>query len=119
MAFKFKGSVKILGAYDVNTKRPLDNRNVVQKVEDLYKIEHFYSYEGMPVVVVEEGNIYVLLDDNKRSSPEGWKRIGGVDIEGDVINLQTFVRNQIETYVVENSLDETEVKLIFENVFNK
>lgn len=119
MAFKYKGSVKILGGYDVNTKRPLDNRNVVQSVEDLYKIEYFYSYEGMPVVVVNEGAIYILLNDSKRGSPEGWKKIGGVDINGDTIDLTSFVRTQVESYVVENSLDNNEIKSIFENVFNK
>lgn len=80
MPFKYKGSVKILGAYDVNTKRPLDNRNVVQKVEDLYNIEHFYSYEGMSVTVVDEGAVYVLLDDNKRGVSEGWKKIGEIEV---------------------------------------
>lgn len=117
MAFKFKGSVKILGAYDVNTKRPLDNRNVVQKVEDLYNIPYHYSYEGMPVVVVDEGAIYILLDDNKRSSPEGWKKIGGVDIEGGgIIDLESF-HTKVNDIIDSRLLSIKEVKDIINNNF--
>lgn len=113
MAFKFKGSVKILGAYDVNTKRPLDNRNVVQKVEDLYNIKYHYSYEGMPVTVVDEGAIYVLLDDNKRGGPEGWKKIGDVEISDDIVNLESFT-TKINDIINSRLLTSEEV----ENIIN-
>lgn len=116
MAFKFKGSVKILGAYDVNTKRPLDNRNVVQKVEDLYKIPYHYSYEGMPVVVVETSDIYVLRDDHKRGSPEGWKRIGGVDSIDDIIDLESF-RTKINDVIDGRILTPEEVTKIINRCF--
>lgn len=112
MAFKFKGSVKILGAYDVNTKRPLDNRNVVQKVEDLYKIEHFYSYEGMPVTVIDEGAIYVLLDDNKRGSPDGWSKIAAIEVCKTANDLLTIPAKKAFIGMLVTVIDEKAVYML-------
>lgn len=112
MAFKFKGSVKILGSYDVNTKRPLDNRNVVQKVEDLYKIPYHYSYEGMPVTVVDEGSIYILLDDDKRGSPEGWSKNGATEVCKTARDLLTIPAKKAFIGMLATVLDEKAVYML-------
>lgn len=118
--FKYIGDVKLLGSYDVNTKRPLDNRNVVQSVKDLYEIRHFYSYVGMPVVVIEEAAMYVLIDDDKRATPEGWKKIGSVNIntESGIIDITNLIQNEIGKYMEKNTLTNKEVRNIFNTVFD-
>ena len=52
----------------------------------------------MPIVSIDEAAIYILLDENNTSSLDSWKKIGNVIIDGNEIDLSSFVTtSELET----------------------
>lgn len=99
----YKGDVKLIGTFDVKAKKPLDSRSVVQNKEELFSMDHFYSYKGMPVVSVDDASIYILIDPDHIGDENGWKKVGSVDIntESGEVDLSSFVKN-----IVDEELDD-------------
>lgn len=91
MGYLYKGDAILKGSLSVNTPKPLDERNVVQNTTELLTIDSTYAYNGMAVVSIDEASIYVLLDKTNISSLDGWKKIGNVAINGNEIDLSSFI----------------------------
>jgi hypothetical protein len=51
----------------------LDTRTVVSATKDLYEVPKGQAYRGMTISNLEDGNIYMLIDENKINKSEGWK----------------------------------------------
>lgn len=73
MAFKYIGDATLGVGLTVETPKPLDNRTVVDNLEELYSIPERYAYQGMTVSNIDNGNIYMLIDKSKIKYKEGWK----------------------------------------------
>ena len=73
MAFKYTGDATLGVALTVETPKPLDNRTVVNNLDELYSIPEKYAYQGMTVANIDNGNIYMLVDKSKIKYKEGWK----------------------------------------------
>lgn len=73
MAFKYTGDATLGVGLTVETPKPLDNRTVVDNLEELYSIPERYAYQGMTVSNIDNGNIYMLIDKSKIKYKEGWK----------------------------------------------
>lgn len=73
MAFKYTGDATLGVALTVETPKPLDNRTVVDNLDELYSIQEKYAYQGMTVSNIDNGNIYMLVDKSKIKYKEGWK----------------------------------------------
>ena len=73
MAFKYTGDAILGVALTVETPKPLDNRTVVDNLDELYSIPEKYAYQGMTVSNIDNGNIYMLVDKSKIKYKEGWK----------------------------------------------
>lgn len=73
MAFKYTGDATLGVALTVETPKPLDNRTVVNNLDELYSIPEKYAYQGMTVANIDNGNIYMLIDKSKIKYKEGWK----------------------------------------------
>ena len=98
MGYLYKGDAILKGNLAVNTPKPLDERSVVQNSTELLTINSTYAYNGMPVVSIDEAAVYILLDKNNISSLKGWKKIGTVVINGNEIDLSSFVTtSELET----------------------
>lgn len=76
MGLKYEGQMPLAGNIKVNKDAPLDNREVVDSVEDLINPDTFgnYAFVGMLVYVVSTKEHYVLtaLPNNLESN---WKKI--------------------------------------------
>lgn len=76
---------------------PLDDRSVVQSFNDLLNAETFglSAYEGMLVAVVEDQQVYMLVDKANSTSEESWIAVGSgngslaVDTYAEAIELAT------------------------------
>lgn len=73
MAFKYTGDATLGVGLTVEIPKPLDNRTVVDNLEELYSIPEKYAYQGMTVSNIDNGNIYMLIDKSKIKYKEGWK----------------------------------------------
>lgn len=91
MGYLYNGDAILKGNLSVATDKPLDSRNIVQNTTNLLTIDSTYAYNGMPVVNIDESAIYILLDKTNISSLNSWKRIGTVIINGNEIDLSSFV----------------------------
>lgn len=91
MGYLYKGDAILKGNLSVATDKPLDSRNIVQNTTNLLTIDSAYAYNGMPVVNIDESAIYILLDKTNISKLNSWKRIGTVIINGNEIDLSSFV----------------------------
>ena len=91
MGYLYKGDAILKGNLTVNTPKPLDERSIVQNATELLTIDSTYAYNGMPVVSIDEAAIYILLDKTNISNLDGWKKIGNVIIDGNEIDLSSFV----------------------------
>lgn len=91
MGYLYKGDAILKGSLSVNTPKPLDERNVVQNTTELLTIDSTYAYNGMAVVSIDEASIYILLDKTNISSLDSWKKIGTVAVNGNEIDLSSFV----------------------------
>ena len=98
MGYLYKGDAILKGNLSVATNKPLDARSVVQNATELLTIDSNYAYNGMPVVSIDEAAIYILLDKTNTSSLDSWKKIGNVIINGNEIDLSSFVTtSELET----------------------
>ena len=98
MGYVYKGDAILKGNLSVATNKPLDARSVVQNATELLTIDPNYAYKGMPIVSIDEAAIYILLDENNTSSLDSWKKIGNVIIDGNEIDLSSFVTtSELET----------------------
>ena len=98
MGYLYKGDAILKGNLAVNTPKPLDARSVVQNATELLTIDSANAYTGMPIVSIDEAAIYILLDENNISSLDSWKKIGNVIIDGNEIDLSSFVTtSELET----------------------
>ena len=91
MGYLYKGDAILKGNLSVATDKPLDDRSIVQNTTELLTINSTYTYNGMPIVNIDESAIYILLDKTNISSLASWKRIGTVIINGNEIDLSSFV----------------------------
>lgn len=98
MGYLYKGDAILKGNLAVNTPKPLDERSIVQNATELLTIDSSYAYNGMPVVSIDEAAIYILLDKTNISSLDSWKKIGNIIIDGNEIDLSSFVTtSELET----------------------
>ena len=113
MAKIFKGDVNFGFVINQTGAQPLDSRSVVQNYAELLKSETFGKaiYNGMTVATIDEQKVYMLIDDTKATSADGWKEVGAggavaVDTYADAVVLATndnigqviFVKTSDETY---------------------
>lgn len=91
MGYLYKGDAILKGNLSVATNKPLDARSVVQNTTELLTIDSANAYTGMPIVSIDEAAVYILLDENNISSLASWKKIGTVIINGNEIDLSSFV----------------------------
>lgn len=115
MGYLYKGDAILKGNLAINTPKPLDERSVVQNNTELLTINSTYAYNGMPVVSIDEAAVYILLDKNNISSLKGWKKIGTVVINGNEIDLSSFITtSEVDsklTTVKEEILTEVDTKI--------
>ena len=98
MGYLYKGDAILKGNLSVATNKPLDARSVVQNATELLTIDPNNAYNGMPIVSIDEAAIYILLDETNTSSLDSWKKIGNVIIDGNEIDLSSFVTtSELET----------------------
>lgn len=98
MGYLYKGDAILKGNLSVATNKPLDARSIVQNATELLTIDSANAYTGMPIVSIDEAAIYILLDENNTSSLDSWKKIGNVIIDGNEIDLSSFVTtSELET----------------------
>ena len=98
MGYLYKGDAILKGNLSIATNKPLDARSVVQNATELLTINSANAYTGMPIVSIDEAAIYILLDENNTSSLDSWKKIGNVIIDGNEVDLSSFVTtSELET----------------------
>ena len=98
MGYLYKGDAILKGNLSVATNKPLDARSIVQNATELLTIDSTNAYTGMPIVSIVEAAIYILLDENNTSSLDSWKKIGNVIIDGNEVDLSSFVTtSELET----------------------
>ena len=106
MGYLYKGDAILKGSLSVSTNKPLDERSVVQNSAELLTINSNYAYNGMPIVSIDEAAIYILLDENNISDLSSWKKVGNVVINGNEIDLSSFVTNsELETKLTTTKSD--------------
>jgi hypothetical protein len=99
MARSYTGGKTTPHYYNIDAAAPIDNRFVVQTLNDLYKEdtwrsqvdeddENLYLYEGLIVYVQEEKTAYILKDIEKYSSAEGWKIAGA-----EVVDMYKYIED--------------------------
>lgn len=71
--YKYTGDSLLRASFTVQVPKPLDNRTVVNNLQELYSIPSTYAYAGMTVANIDNGNIYMLVDKSKISQKAGWK----------------------------------------------
>lgn len=91
MGYLYKGDAILKGNLSVATDKPLDERSIVQNTEQLLTVDSAYAYNGMPIVNIDEAAIYILLDKTNISNLDSWKKIGTVIVNGNEIDLSSFV----------------------------
>lgn len=98
MGYLYKGDAILKGNLSVATNKPLDARSVVQNATELLTIDPNNAYNGMPIVSIDEAAIYILLDETNTSSLDSWKKIGNITIDGNEVDLSSFVTtSKLET----------------------
>ena len=110
MGYLYKGDAVLKGNLSVSTNKPLDERSVVQNSAELLTINSNYAYNGMPIVSIDEAAIYILLDKNNISDLSSWKKIGNIIIDGNEIDLSSFITNS----ELENKLTITKSDILSE-----
>ena len=73
MAYSYQGDAILGISLTVDTPQPLDTRTVVSATKDSYDVPKSQAYRGMTISNLEDGNIYMLIDENKINKSEGWK----------------------------------------------
>ena len=74
MSKLYNGNIKFSVGIVQSGAVPLDDRSVVRSFSDLLKSETFglSAYEGMLVAVVEDQQVYMLVDKANATSEESW-----------------------------------------------
>lgn len=103
MGKQYNGDATLKGNLDVIAKKPLDSRSVVKTVDDLLDFDDVY--QGMTVTVSTEGKIYVLMDENKASTIEGWKEASNGGNGSDVDLSGYTTKKEFDDYKTEASND--------------
>lgn len=72
-----KNSITFGSGFNITAEGPIDSRMVVEKIEDLTTVwnSDAPAFVGMPVSVIEDGNIYVLKDKDFTDF-RNWKKQG-------------------------------------------
>ena len=73
----FTGNIALASAIRPTGAQPLDDRTVVQSLDDLYSSLGAAVYNGMVVYVVDETSLYILVDKSKIDTSAGWKKVDG------------------------------------------
>ena len=111
MGYLYKGDAILKGNLSVATDKPLDNRSVVQNTTELLTIDSEYAYNGMLIVSIDDKAIYILLDKTNISNLSGWQKIGNVGIDGNEIDLSSFVtKDELADYSTSTEIDNTYAK---------
>jgi hypothetical protein len=78
MAKLFNGMISFASAIKPTGAQPLDDRTVVQSMTDLLAEETFglAKYNGMLVAVIDEEQVYMLIDKDNATSEESWVAVG-------------------------------------------
>lgn len=106
MGYLYKGDAILKGSLSISTNKPLDERSVVQNSAELLTINSNYAYNGMPIVSIDDAAIYILLDKNNISDLSSWKKVGNVVINGNEIDLSSFVTNsELENKLITTKSD--------------
>ena len=71
--YKYIGDSILNASFTVQVPKPLDNRTVVNNLQELYSIPAAYAYLGMTVANIDNGNIYMLVDKSKIYEKSGWR----------------------------------------------
>lgn len=71
--YKYIGDSILSASFTVQVPKPLDNRTVVNNLQELYSIPAAYAYVGMTVANIDNGNIYMLVDKSKIYEKSGWR----------------------------------------------
>ena len=71
--YKYIGDSILNASFTVQVPKPLDNRTVVNNLQELYSIPAAYAYVGMTVANIDNGNIYMLVDKSKIYEKSGWR----------------------------------------------
>lgn len=92
MAKIFNGMIPFASAIQPTGAQPLDDRVVVAKFSDLTDDSTFglAKYDGMIVAVVEDQQVYMLVDAANSTSSESWVAVG-TDFSGDISGLQARI----------------------------
>lgn len=77
---KYIGDGILKGGITVQSSKPIDDRLVVNDINDLYNLDSQYNYLGMPVVCIEDRSLYILINVSRANNSDGWKKIGIDDI---------------------------------------
>lgn len=110
MARSYTGGKTTPHYYNIDAAAPIDNRSVVQTLEDLYDAdtwrsqvdeedENLYLYEGLIVYVQEEKTAYVLKDIDNWNNAEGWKVV-----EAEIVNIYDYITDGV---LDEEGIDKT------------
>ena len=88
MAKIFNGMIPFASAIQPTGAQPLDDRVVVAKFSDLTDDSTFglAKYNGMLVAVVEDQQVYMLVDADNSTSAEAWVTVG-TDYSGDISGI--------------------------------
>ena len=72
-----KNSINLGSGFNITSQGPIDSRMVVEYISDLTSVWDSYApaYEGMVVSVIEDGNVYIL-QNNDYTQKNNWKKIG-------------------------------------------
>lgn len=69
--------------FEVKKKAPIDRRNLVNSVDELYVSDTWtsndgesYIYNGLTVSVADTGDVYTLINSNDPTSQSSWKKQG-------------------------------------------
>ena len=91
MAKIFNGMIPFASAIQPTGAQPLDDRVVVAKFSDLTDDSTFglAKYNGMLVAVVEDQQVYMLVDADNSTSAEAWAKVG-TDYSGDISGIGGF-----------------------------
>ena len=96
-----KGTSKLSASLEVQAGAPLDARTVVPTYADLTKPETFqYKYVGMPVVVQETGEMYILTDMDS-TLKSNWK--AGSSAKGDPAYISVAKNGYVTTVTAEDA----------------
>lgn len=113
----FNGMIPFASAIQPTGAQPLDDRTVVKSLVDLYADETFglAKYNGMLVAVIDEQQVFMLVDSANSGAAESWIPVGAtgkstqtVDTYEEAVSLATtdnlgqiiFVTSETLAYVV-------------------